>query len=58
MSIISPLASGSLIGLSDIGFASWPGGVGLCFNKKSRRAPRENDAIDGRGPRKRSSSLW
>lgn len=34
------------------------GGVGLCFMRKSRRAPRERDAMAGSGPRKRSSSEW
>lgn len=34
------------------------GAGGLCFRRKSRGAPMEREAIDGLGPRKRSSSLW
>lgn len=60
MSTISPLARGSLSGFSEGGaallFGCWWGG--LCFRRKSRGAPMEREAIDGLGPRKRSSSLW
>jgi hypothetical protein len=56
---MSPLASGSLIGfVSGGGGALSFGAIGLCFMRKSRLAPREKDAIAGRFPRNRSSSLW
>lgn len=53
-----------------MGFASWTaaeappvcwplgGPAGLCFIKKSRRAPSVKEAMAGSLPRKRSSSLW
>lgn len=33
-------------------------GAVLCFIRKSRWAPSENEAIAGSGPRNLSSSLW
>ena len=57
MSIMSPLPSGSLMGfVSRDGGALSFGGIGLCFIKKSRLAPRENEAMAGSGPKNRSSS--
>lgn len=57
--IMSPLASGSLIGFVSGGFGALSfGGIGLCFMRKSLRAPREKEAMAGRFPRNRSSSLW
>ena len=59
MNIMSPLASGSFIGLVSGGGAALSfGALGLCFMRKSLRAPREKDAIAGKSPRNRSSSLW
>lgn len=71
MRIMSPLARGSLRGGAVFLVVDWGSGWGLeegsgvgggrgglGFRRKSRLAPSEKEAMQGSGPRKRSSSLW
>lgn len=56
--IMSPLPSENFCALALDAFVPSPGAKGLCFIKKSRLEPRENEAMAGSGPRNLSSSLW
>lgn len=68
MRIMSPDARGSFSGAEEeiSGFPPligededvFAGAGGLCFIKKSRRAPNVNEEIAGSSPKKRSSSEW